>query len=249
MSYDPDYLQDGLAGLYLGKAMGGPTPPGLAQLLLQGLRPGDTAPATTPMSGPPGIDPGSAAKFAAAVQELAAPASPAAPGSGGGAKPSADTGVATAGADSPGHASTVYGESSGLFPQLQAGTTNPYHPGNWDPQSVEQLKTAREWIAGVGLRNPKVYKKSADLSNRTERMVWNLATDAAQGAQNLQLPPGVDHFFMRQDGMGSQKPPWGKDGAPYEGKPYKTFGPFINVGGGKVPAGNKTYIDFYQGVP
>jgi hypothetical protein len=29
---------------------------------------------------------------------------------------------------------------------------------------------------------------------------------------------------------------------------FQKFGPFINIGGGDVPKGNKTYIIFYQEV-
>lgn len=135
---------------------------------------------------------------------------------------------------------TIYGETSGVYPQLLPGKTGLYHPQNWDPASAAQLQTARAWIAGVRLRNPVVTENSADLSNGVESMAWKHANDAAQQAQSLQLPPGVDHFYIREEGQPDQNPDWGQ--------PYKSFGPFINVGGNKhTPAGNTTYIDFYRG--
>jgi len=246
MPFAEDNFQDSIASLLMGRATGRMRTPGLSDLLLQ-------RESAAPVPGLSGITPWTHTDLTQAVRML---------GSNGPVKLQVPATQPTAGASSEaggecaaptpaavGQARTIYGESSGLYPQLQAGGANLYHPADWDSQSADQLKTAREWIAGVGLRNPKVHGKSADLSNRTERMMWNVATDAAQGAQKLQLPPGVDHFFMRQEGKGHQKPPWGKGGTPYEGAPYKTFGPFINVGGGRVPAGSKTYIDFYQGVP
>lgn len=63
---------------------------------------------------------------------------------------------------------------------------------------------------------------------------------AANSTGNL---PG-NHFFIRQQGVGHQRPPkrlgWG------QGKPIRTYGPFRNVGGGDVPKGNHTFIDIYN---
>lgn len=138
----------------------------------------------------------------------------------------------------------IYGETAGVYPQLQtnADKVGVYAPRNWDADSADQLKTAREWMAGVSLRNPNVSPGSANLANAVERMVWNNAGDAAQGAQNLQLPAGINHFYIRQDGVGVQGP-----GSKWTNpKLVKSFGPFINVGGGSTPKGSKTYIDFYH---
>ena len=135
---------------------------------------------------------------------------------------------------------TIYGETSGVYPQLLPGKSGLYHPQNWDPASADQLQTARAWIAGVRLRNPVVHEASADTSNGVESMAWKHANDAAQQAQTMQLPQGVNHFYIREEGAPDQDPNWGK--------PYKSFGPFINVGGNKnTPAGAKTFIDFYRG--
>lgn len=144
---------------------------------------------------------------------------------------------------------TVYGETAGLYPQLvnQPGKNSVYNRSNWNPGSAADLQTARAWMAGVRLRNHIVKESGPHPSNGLEKMVWQDAANAVQASKGLQLPAGVKNFFIRQDGVGAQAPDpklWGKDA-----KVYKSFGPFINLGGGDVPKGTKTYIDFYKVEP
>ena len=56
------------------------------------------------------------------------------------------------------------------------------------------------------------------------------------------MAPDVNNFFLRQAGIGRQAPPWAN------GQPEFTYGPFINVGGGDVPKGRRTFLDVYKGV-
>jgi len=67
------------------------------------------------------------------------------------------------------------------------------------------------------------------------------AKEAKDDTKNKTLPVNVTHFFIRQEGQGSQKPPWAENMIL-----SKSYGPFRNIGGGDVPKGDKTYIDFYQ---
>ena len=118
------------------------------------------------------------------------------------------------------------------------------NPNNQQVDSYQQLQNARRDIADVRERNKNTNSKKSSLNNPVERRIWNDCQKAAKKAEgNYNLPKDVDHFFIRQRGKGMQKPWWaeGKD-------PYKSYGPFINNGGGDVPGGNETYIDFYQGV-
>jgi len=79
-------------------------------------------------------------------------------------------------------------------------------------------------------------------NNPIELQQWQLSVDAAANAGNLS-PSNVRHFFIRQDRIGRQAPGWTGGAAPYQ-----SFGPFVNPGGGDVPRGNQTYIDFYRGI-
>lgn len=141
-------------------------------------------------------------------------------------------------------AMAVYGETSGIYPQLLPKTRNIYRRQNWDPASFEKLQEARKYIADVRERNKNTMVSKPCSENAIEKMIWKDALDAAAGAENWNLPKNVRHFFLRQEGVGPQKPGWATGMTP-----YATFGPFINVGGGDVPRGSTAFIDFYQGVP
>ena len=78
--------------------------------------------------------------------------------------------------------------------------------------------------------------------NPIEKRAWEDCKKAADQADFWDMFPDVNNFFLRQDGVGTQEPPWAN------GDPEFTYGPFINVGGGDVPKGNRTYIDVYRGV-
>ncbi len=146
----------------------------------------------------------------------------------------------------------AYGETNGLYPQLSNVARDPYRAvydsNKGDPESAKELQKARADIAQVE-RNRKAIKveggierKNLQPNDPNESSQWKLAAEASD--QPSDLPPDVRHFFMRAH-TGPQKPPgWGKDR-----EPYRTYGPFINVGGGKVPKSTLVYIDFYRGVP
>ncbi|MBI1905708.1 MAG: hypothetical protein HYS20_05620 [Rhodocyclales bacterium] len=136
----------------------------------------------------------------------------------------------------------IYGETAGLYPQLSPGARNVYDVVNWDPASAAELQEARAWVAEVQARNANVHYSQPQGNNPIEQRQWQLAVDAANMAGNLS-PPDVRHFFIRQDAVGRQAPGWAGGQAP-----FRSFGPFINAGGGDVPRGRQTYIDFYQGI-
>ncbi len=141
-------------------------------------------------------------------------------------------------------AMTAYGESSGLYPQLNKKGGSIYNRNNWDPESFKQLQEARKYMADVRKRNKKTHQYKPGGNNPIEQMVWQDSVRAAEGTVTWSLPKDVKNFVMRQ-GRELQQPDWATGLTP-----YATFGPFINVGGNKdVPKGPETYIDFYQGVP
>jgi hypothetical protein len=143
-------------------------------------------------------------------------------------------------AESHKRATAIYGETSGLFPQL-THSKNPYNPKNWDKNSAHKLEKARIYVGIISERNPKVhFVLPNNLNNDIISRAWSDSIKAAIKAKNTKLHPNIDHFFLRQDGVGVQAPWWGK-----KLKKYHSIGPFNNFGGGDVPKGSKTYIDFY----
>ena len=139
-------------------------------------------------------------------------------------------------------ARAAYGETGGLYPQKIDPKGSLYNPENWDTQSAADLSEARSWIAEVQDRNSYVHYAQPSGNNSIEQRQWQLSVDAAANAGDLS-PSDVRHFFLRQDGIGTQSLGWAGSSTPYQ-----SFGPFINGGGGDVPRGKKTYIDFYKGV-
>ncbi len=153
--------------------------------------------------------------------------------------------------DERGDRRAAYGETNGLYPQLNTVAGDPYRaiydPKKTDPDSLKELQKARTDIAQVE-RNRRaagattgIQRKDVRSGDANEEKQWKLASDAAN--QPSDLPPDVRHFFMRAH-TGPQKPDWAGDR-----QPYRTYGPFINVGGGPVPKSTLVYVDFYQGVP
>lgn len=140
-------------------------------------------------------------------------------------------------------ASAIYGETSGLTPQLKDPKGNPYNPANWREDSARRLLTARTYVGIVSERNPRVhFSLPPDSANAIEERVWNDSVDAAIAGTNPDhLDERVTNFFLRQEGIGRQSP----ESWPKSLKVLVTVGPFNNAGGGDVPRGPNTYIDFY----
>jgi hypothetical protein len=141
-------------------------------------------------------------------------------------------------------ASAGYGETSGLLPQAlpHAKGRNAYDRSTWDKNSFDQLQEARRNIIDVSERNPKVRRaKPGDRPHAIEKSVWGDNQHAASRSGGS-LPGNF--FFMRQAGVGPQRPP--KDAGFGQGEPVRSYGPFRNVGGGSVPKGDRTYIDIYD---
>jgi uncharacterized protein RhaS with RHS repeats len=148
----------------------------------------------------------------------------------------------------------VYGESSGLYPRQKprppdAKNWSIYDPKTWDPESYDQLQQARRDVADISERNKVVHSKDGSKTkNPIERRAWNDSVRAAKEAETMNLPADVTKFYLRQDadndGKGDKYPYWAPEGT----VPYKTYGPFVNVGGGDPPKGNNTYVDLYRGI-
>jgi hypothetical protein len=138
----------------------------------------------------------------------------------------------------------IYGETSGLYAQKKNPNGSTYDPNNWDPDSQAQLQEGRRWIAEVQRRNPSMKYNNPTGNNPLEARQWEFANDAANRARSQQVSPSEDtKIFLRQDGVGPQAPPW--HGYVLD----KSFGPFVNVGGGDVPKGDKTYIEIHRKGP
>ncbi|MDR3711325.1 MAG: hypothetical protein P4L51_00795 [Puia sp.] len=132
-------------------------------------------------------------------------------------------------------AKAAYGETKGLRPQKG-------NDGKVDEKSKEQLTEARADVAEVSRRNGYVHREDGSKKkDKASKDAWDDSANASK--MKTDLPLNVRHFFLRQEGEGKQAPDWAGDK-----KPFKSFGPFVNPGGGDVPRGNNTYIDFYQGV-
>jgi len=138
-------------------------------------------------------------------------------------------------------ARAIYGETASLRPALIDAKVSPDKPSNWNAESAAQLATARAYVGVVSDRNPSVHRDSPGKSAGTlDLRAWDQAVAAARpSTDGSQLDPRITHFFLRQDGIGPQSPPW--PGA----QRILSLGPFFNVGGGDVPRGPATYIDFY----
>lgn len=136
-----------------------------------------------------------------------------------------------------------YGETEGLLPQKTSHApshASPYDRHTWDKQSQEELQQARVNIMDISGRNPRVHKAKPG-KGTVSQAVWS---DNMQAAKNSNGSLPGKHFFIRQKGIGRQRPN-AKDGWG-QGKPVRSYGPFRNVGGGDVPKGDRTYIDIYD---
>lgn len=145
-------------------------------------------------------------------------------------------------------AMAVYAETGGLFPKRIA-RGSVYDPAYWisgfGSGGSGDLLLARRMIAETRKGNKRTHLKAFPVGlHRFELLSWYACAEAAEdavGAELYPLPPGTRlHFFIRQDGVGRQKARYLEN---FE--PALSFGPFVNVGGGDVPAGDKTYVDFY----
>lgn len=138
-------------------------------------------------------------------------------------------------------ARVIYGETSGLRPQLKNPKASPDDQKNWDEHSAELLHTARVYVGIVSTRNHVVHSaKPSNGRNPIEATIWSLAVDAAMdGSQSNLLDHRVTNFYLRR----SEKPktPDGWTNL----RLYYSFGPFYAVGGGDAGRGPGLYIDFY----
>ncbi|WP_374634194.1 peptidoglycan-binding protein [Ferrovibrio sp.] len=142
-------------------------------------------------------------------------------------------------------ATATYGETRGLYPKAKADSKkNIYNPNSWDEKSSNELQTARAWVAVVSERNNVINRIQSPTveKDKIEQKAWEDSLSAAQKSEALAVPEDVEFFFIRQEKVGKQRPGF----LPTDQQPYKSFGPFRNVGGGDVPKGDATYIDFYQ---
>ena len=138
-------------------------------------------------------------------------------------------------------ARVIYGETSGLRPQLINPKISSHKPSNWRVESAAKLHRARTYVGVVSERNSRAHSaKPSNGNNPVVAHIWSLCVDAAidAGEPDL-LDPRITSFFLRQEGIGRQNPGWTNL------RLYFSIGPFNNLGGGDVARGSQAYIDFY----
>jgi len=141
----------------------------------------------------------------------------------------------------------VYAETGGLFPK-QSSPGSVYDPATWAVGvlgGVNDLHLARRLIAETRKGNKSTHLiPKPGAADRLALRAWEACSLAALCTCDEALFPLANgerlHFFIRQNGVGRQKADYL---AAYE--PVLCFGPFVNVGGGDVPKGAATFIDFY----
>jgi hypothetical protein len=125
-----------------------------------------------------------------------------------------------------GRARVVFGETSGLYPQPDSAA------------SARLLEQARENIGVVSSRNPRTHSNQPqDFQNPFEARAWADSVQAATNSMDASLDPIINRLYLRQEKSDQRVPTYTPLVPP--------LGPFNNVGGGDVPKGPNTYIDFY----
>ncbi|CAN5552825.1 hypothetical protein BH10PSE14_BH10PSE14_41860 [soil metagenome] len=144
-------------------------------------------------------------------------------------------------------AQSIYGETASLYPQLKSPTGNIYDRATWQDTSWSALWDARALIGVISRRNSSTRRD--DQSKNTNPLVqrqWNQAVWPAQSSSNLRVPANVQFFYLR-DANVAPRPSASFPGKLYvRTSVYKSYGPFVNNGGGSFGHSNKVYIDFYQ---
>jgi hypothetical protein len=144
-------------------------------------------------------------------------------------------------------ARTIYGETASLYPQLKSPSANIYDRSNWQDSSWSALWDARALIGVISRRNGDT--RQDDQSHNANALVqrqWNQAVWPAQSSSNLRVPANVQFFYLR-DGNVAPRPSPSFPGRLYvRTSVYKSYGPFVNNGGGSFGRSDKVYIDFYQ---
>jgi hypothetical protein len=136
-------------------------------------------------------------------------------------------------------AGTIFGETSGLYPQSIDPAKSATDPTNWQTDSYDALQFARTAIGVVAGRNTRTHTATPKHDNPAERDAWQSSESAgnAAAANPALLDSHITQFYLRGDGDTGQ--PWPTL------RRYLTVGPFRNVGGGDAPAGNNLFIEFY----
>jgi len=105
---------------------------------------------------------------------------------------------------------------------------------------MRELQQARRHIMDISDRNHTVHRAKPG-KDTISQSIWD---DNMQAATKSDGSLPGNHFFIRQEGIGRQRPEANKGWG--QGKPIRSYGPFRNVGGGDVPRGDRTYIDIYN---
>jgi hypothetical protein len=142
-------------------------------------------------------------------------------------------------------AKKVYRETGALRPAWK-DPNGPRKASNYDKESEQELKTAREKVAGVASRDPDRVGDplQPDLKNPHAKDVYDQCKDAVQNKRD----PGTEDHFVIWTSKGGKTPDPGMAASwPYQqtDKISNVYGPFRN----NATGGNDTYIIFYDNVP
>ncbi|HYH79031.1 MAG TPA: DUF4157 domain-containing protein [Longimicrobium sp.] len=167
--------------------------------------------------------------------------------------PAADGGVPDAGTQDAGATATApatcapnktgtlskvsWGETSGLYP----GATDKYSPDKWDTARLCELMKMRAGVHAVGDRGQSVHRSSPREGDKIEQMLKRYHLVENFPALDAEVADaGVKWFYLSSKADGPAVHP-GTTGTIR----VKGYGPFHNVGGGDVKAGD-TWVHFYK---
>jgi len=130
-----------------------------------------------------------------------------------------------------------WGETSGLYP----ASTDKYSPDKWDSSKLCELMKMRAAVHAVGDRGQSVHRSSPREGDRIEQMLKRYHLVENFPALDTEVADaGVKWFYLSSKADGPAVHP-GTTGTTR----VKGYGPFFNVGGGDVKAGD-TWVHFYK---
>ena len=141
-------------------------------------------------------------------------------------------------------AEAIFAETRGLYPQ-SIDPNRPIHdPQNWDRRSHRQLTGARRAMGAISERNDRIERlDGSQFRNPLEARQWREAATAARIRGTTDTPPDAAWFNIRNADV--EPHPQRRHSALGNVRYWRSYGPFVNVGGGDVDPGRNTMIDIY----
>ena len=141
-------------------------------------------------------------------------------------------------------AEAIFAETRGLYPQ-PIDPDRPVHDRrNWDSRSHRQLTGARRSLGTISERNPDIERLDGSrFRNPLEARQWGEAATAARIRGTTDIPPDAAWFNIRNADV--EPHPQRRHPSLGNVRFWRTYGPFVNVGGGDVDPGRNIMIDIY----